>query len=184
MAYNEAGPSRSRCSSHPPSPCSTLRRKRRLGDVDEPVHYVLPTSPPNLRGGGHPRTRHKRDSSPHRKGPPDAVRKRVTRAQARRGSSPSLATDLEAIAAEDEAVKHEISRLSLGLRDVQGDGNCLFRAVADQLWGVQKRHVEVRKLVCDYLETHKASMEAFVAPFMKVGEAYEGYVERMRQLSE
>jgi len=80
-------------------------------------------------------------------------------------------------------VKTEITRLGLGLRDVQGDGNCLFRALADQLWGVQKRHVEVRKLVCDYLETHRDGMEVFVGAFMKDGEGYEGYVERMRQLS-
>ena len=80
-------------------------------------------------------------------------------------------------------MKQEVARLSLGLRDVQGDGNCLFRALADQLWGVQRRHVEVRKLVCDYLETNRDGMEVFVLAFMKDGEGYEGYVERMRQLS-
>lgn len=81
-------------------------------------------------------------------------------------------------------MKAEIVRLGLGLRDVQGDGNCLFRALADQLWGVQKQHVEVRKLVCDYLETNREAMEVFVLAFMKDGEGYEGYIERMRQLSE
>lgn len=85
---------------------------------------------------------------------------------------------------EDSAVKKEIMRLGLVLRDVQGDGNCLFRAMADQLWGVQKRHVEVRKLVCDYLQTHKETMEGFVTPFMKDGEVYEAYIQRMRQPSE
>ncbi|ORX37428.1 hypothetical protein BD324DRAFT_651022 [Kockovaella imperatae] len=111
-------------------------------------------------------------------------RKRVTRAQARARGSSSPMTDLEAIALEDAAVKGEISRLGLGLRDVQGDGNCLFRALADQLWGVARRHGEVRKLVCDYLETNKDGMEAFVWPFLKEGEDYQGYVERMRQLSQ
>jgi len=80
-------------------------------------------------------------------------------------------------------VKQEISRLNLALRDVQGDGNCLFRALADQLWGTQKRHVEVRKVVCDYLESHKESMEAFVKPFLRDDETFENYVDRMRQAS-
>jgi len=108
----------------------------------------------------------------------------VTRARARRNSSPSIATDLESIASEDAAVKQEITRLDLALRDVQGDGNCLFRALADQLWGTQKRHVEVRKVVCDYLESHKESMEAFVKPFLRDDETFENYVDRMRQASE
>ena len=117
------------------------------------------------------------------KGPPKG-RKRLTRAQARARGSSSPITDLEAIAVEDTAVKTEIHRLGLGLRDVQGDGNCLFRALADQLWGVARRHGEVRKLVCDYLETNREGMEDFVAPFLREGEGYDGYVGRMRQLSE
>lgn len=170
-----AGPSRL-SPSRSPSP-QPFRRKRRIvtvsSDSDTPF-----ASQPTLYGGGQPRRKaHKRPLT-------DPSRRRTTRAQARRGSSPSLTTDLETIAYEDISVKAEITRLNLDLRDVQGDGNCLFRALADQLWGVQKRHVEVRKLVCDYLETHKEGMEVFVLAFMKDGEGYDGYVERMRQLSE
>ena len=162
------------------------RRVRQLNKTAETTGNQTPTSsgndtltssastPPNR----HPRQRRTANSTSGKVG-----RKRVTRAQARRGSS-SPTTDLEAIALEDAAVKGEIHRLGLGLRDVQGDGNCLFRAVADQLWGVSGRHVEVRKLVCDYLETNREGMEAFVWPFLKEAEDYDGYVQRMRQLSE
>ncbi|WWC99847.1 hypothetical protein V866_006756 [Kwoniella sp. B9012] len=112
--------------------------------------------------------------------------RRTTRSKAKRASSPSdlVTTSLEEIALEDTAVKSEIARLGLTLRDVKGDGNCLFRVLSDQGFGGEKRHAEIRKLVCDYLETHKDVMEGFVVPFMKDGEGYEGYVARMRQLKQ
>lgn len=182
-----AGPSRlpstSPPLSPPPSPPAT-RRKRRLSSASDDDEYKpQPTAPlTTFRGGGKTRTR--ASNNPSRLPDNPSGRKRLTRARARRNSSPSIATDLESIATEDAAVKQEVTRLNLGLRDVQGDGNCLFRALADQLWGSQKRHVEVRKLVCDYLETNKESMEAFVRPFLYDRETYENYVDRMRQLSE
>ncbi|WVF70319.1 hypothetical protein IAT40_005109 [Kwoniella sp. CBS 6097] len=112
--------------------------------------------------------------------------RRTTRSKARRASSPSdlITTSLEEIAIEDAAVKNEVARLGLCLRDVKGDGNCLFRVLSDQGFGGEKRHAEIRKLVCDYLESHKSVMEGFVVPFMKDGEGYEGYVARMRQLKQ
>ena len=208
MDFNaEAGPSRltfSRSSS-PLTPLSPLSppvihlKRSRLDQEATDGEYFPPVStsiPCRLRGGGKKArpsrasrpARPNGEDTPERKRPPDntASRKRLTRARARRNSSPSIATNLESIASEDAAIKQEIARLSLGLRDVQGDGNCLFRALADQLWGNQKRHVEVRKLVCDYLDVHRDSMEAFVRPFLREdeGETYENYVEKMRQPSE
>lgn len=194
MNLRNSGAGSSRVNSSPPltPPPPLLSRKRpRLatGEEDWDSSYIpLSASvaqPIHLRGGG--KARHKPTANAQRaKCTPESSsgRKRVTRARARRNSSPSIATDLESIASEDAAVKQEISRLNLALRDVQGDGNCLFRALADQLWGTQKRHVEVRKVVCDYLESHKESMEAFVKPFLRDDETYENYVDRMRQASE
>ncbi|WWC66392.1 uncharacterized protein I206_100294 [Kwoniella pini CBS 10737] len=112
--------------------------------------------------------------------------RRTTRSKAKRAFSPSdlITTSLEEIAIEEAAVKAEINRLGLMLRDVKGDGNCLFRVLSDQGFGGEKKHNEIRRLVCDYLETHKDVMEGFVVPFMKDGEGYEGYVTRMRQLKQ
>jgi len=36
-----------------------------------------------------------------------------------------------------------------------GDGNCQYRAIADQLWNDQERYTEVRKSVTDWLENNK-----------------------------
>lgn len=183
----EAGPSRrvytpSPSLSPPPSPSPPRRRKRHMSESEEDEYNPFMPSP-RLYGGGKPRRQPPRRNNAPR--PPDstAPRKRVTRARARRNSSPSITASLESIASEDASVKREVQRLNLGLRDVQGDGNCLFRALADQLWGVQKRHVEVRKLVCDHLEMYKETMKTFVQPFLPDGETYDEYVLRMRQSS-
>ncbi|WVR06028.1 hypothetical protein IAU60_003056 [Kwoniella sp. DSM 27419] len=143
----------------------------------------------SLRGGGKKPVKGKRLSAAGTQAaPPSGASgtthsRRTTRSKAKRASSPSdlITTSLEDIAAEEAAVKAEISRLGLMLRDVQGDGNCLFRVLSDQGFGGEKRHAEIRKLVCDYLEMHKDVMEGFVVPFMKDGEGYEGYVVRMRE---
>ena len=42
-------------------------------------------------------------------------------------------------------LRNKLSELGWRERDVVGDGACQFRAVADQLWGNQERHSEVRR---------------------------------------
>ncbi|RSH92953.1 hypothetical protein EHS25_008401 [Saitozyma podzolica] len=128
------------------------------------------TSPPNrLRGGGKPRHQPRRNH-------PIATRRST------RSSRASPLTDLDKLKLEDAAVKREMSRLGLSLRDVEGDGNCLFRALSDQLYGEQNRHPEIRKLTCDYLETHKQDMEFWVLYSSCLeGEDYAAYVTRMRK---
>ncbi|KAG8456899.1 hypothetical protein KFE25_012689 [Diacronema lutheri] len=59
-----------------------------------------------------------------------------------------------------------LSRLSAwGLRErvVEGDGNCQFRALADQLWGSQAQHALVRRLACAQLAAAPERYSCFVA---------------------
>ena len=44
---------------------------------------------------------------------------------------------------------------------VKGDGNCLFRALSDQLYYDEGRHLKVREEVCDYLGKHKDELHEF-----------------------
>lgn len=62
------------------------------------------------------------------------------------------------------------------------DGNCLFRALADQVWGEQGRHAEVRQIICDELAQNEGELRDFVAGFLIEGEEYSAYVSRMRGL--
>ena len=43
-----------------------------------------------------------------------------------------------------------------------GDGNCLFRALSDQLYGTPSKHPELRQQICDHIALHKARYEPFV----------------------
>jgi hypothetical protein len=63
---------------------------------------------------------------------------------------------------------------------VTADGNCLFRALADQVWGEQSRHAEVRTLICNHLDQARGELGDFVAGFLNEGEDYGAYVSRMR----
>ena len=67
-------------------------------------------------------------------------------------------------------------RLALyGLREksISGDGNCQFRALADQLWRDQGRHAEVRSRVVQQLRANPDAYAVFVT------EPYGDYCARM-----
>ncbi|KAK5971628.1 OTU domain-containing protein [Trichostrongylus colubriformis] len=61
------------------------------------------------------------------------------------------------------------------IRVVRGDGSCMFRAVADQLYADQDMHGEVRRLCMDYMERNRDHFAPFVA------ENFSSYVARKRQ---
>ncbi|KAK9459600.1 uncharacterized protein V1516DRAFT_680340 [Lipomyces oligophaga] len=46
--------------------------------------------------------------------------------------------------------------------DITGDGNCLFRALADQLYNDSTRHMHVRREVVGFLRQHKDQFIAFL----------------------
>ncbi|CDI78559.1 OTU-like cysteine protease domain-containing protein, putative [Eimeria praecox] len=47
-------------------------------------------------------------------------------------------------------------------RECEGDGNCLYRAFSDQLYGSQEHHLFLRKLAVDVMLRCKDTFEAFV----------------------
>ena len=61
---------------------------------------------------------------------------------------------------------------------MEGDGNCLFRAVSDQIYqGNQNLHDLIRQSCMDYIESEKA----FFVQFIVGGEQdFDQYVERKR----
>lgn len=154
---------------------------------------ILP-SPLRLRGGGHARKSHPKEQR-HAN---NRIRKHGSSSSGAgsganrlpgpsnrklRSAHPDILTDLDKLAAEERAVKEEISRLGLSLRDVEGDGNCLFRALSDQLYGDQSHHPDLRRWVCDWIMEHKEEMEFWVQVCTD-GEQFEAYVERMRKHGE
>ncbi|KAM9444612.1 OTU domain-containing protein 3 [Clarias gariepinus] len=65
---------------------------------------------------------------------------------------------------------NQLKALGLKLREVPGDGNCLFRALADQLEGNSRGHLRLRQETVQYMMSHRQDFEPFVeddVPFIK-----------------
>ncbi len=70
----------------------------------------------------------------------------------------------------------QVRALNLRIKDIQADGNCLFRAVADQLEGNQEKHEKYRSLAVNYIQNNSEIFQPFIVEdFSKVkilGEKY------------
>ncbi|XP_052571865.1 OTU domain-containing protein 3 isoform X2 [Peromyscus californicus insignis] len=103
----------------------------------------------------------------------EAERKRDERA-ARRALAKERRNRPEAggSSCEEEFVSfaNQLQALGLKLREVPGDGNCLFRALGDQLEGHSRNHLKHRQETVDYMIRQREDFEPFVeddVPFEK-----------------
>ncbi|KAG6613922.1 OTU ovarian tumor-like cysteine protease [Phytophthora cinnamomi] len=76
----------------------------------------------------------------------------------------------------DEQYKRQYLRLGWEVAPIRKDGNCLFRALSDQLYGHERRHLELRRRLVDFIDLERAFFEPFVA-----GEGVVEYCERLRE---
>ncbi|CAG0894070.1 unnamed protein product [Darwinula stevensoni] len=60
------------------------------------------------------------------------------------------------------SVNKQLSPLGLMLREIPGDGNCLFRALGDQLDGHTMNHLTHRRETAEYMKEHRPDFEPFV----------------------
>ena len=72
---------------------------------------------------------------------------------------------------------NQLSKLGLYLHDILGDGNCLFRALGDQLEGHQENHFKHRCDVVEYMVKHKDTFE----PFVEDGVPFNRYISWLRK---
>lgn len=63
-----------------------------------------------------------------------------------------------------DTAKFSAQLAALGLRivHVTADGNCLFRAIADQLEGDEEEYTKYRQMVVEYIMNHREDFEPFV----------------------
>ncbi|EMC91719.1 hypothetical protein BAUCODRAFT_79130, partial [Baudoinia panamericana UAMH 10762] len=55
-----------------------------------------------------------------------------------------------------------LSALGLYAAEIRGDGNCLFNALSDQLYGHQNQHAAIRSRVIDYMREHATYYKQFI----------------------
>ena len=78
-------------------------------------------------------------------------------------------------------------RFKVGMRNngysiyqMRGDGNCLFRSVAHQIWNDAERHGKLRWAVCEHMLRNRGQFAEVLGALMPGPNGFERYVERMR----
>ncbi len=61
-----------------------------------------------------------------------------------------------------ERLRQQLKSRGLYAFEIKGDGNCMFRALSDQLYGSPSKHLELRAKTCDFIEYHKDYFKDFV----------------------
>lgn len=90
---------------------------------------------------------------------------------------------------DDYKLRESVEQDGLTIIDMLSDGNCLFRALSDQLHGDHgNNHENIRAEVCDFMEKNKQDFEIFLVfqdeddPNMEDDAAdFETYISNMRQ---
>lgn len=75
------------------------------------------------------------------------------------------ANKIDSYLADDEnfpSFSAQLGKLGLQLRDIPGDGNCLFRAFGDQLEGHCRNHFKFRFEIANFMAEHRDEFEPFV----------------------
>ena len=71
--------------------------------------------------------------------------------------------------------KKELKSLGYYIREVEGDGNCLFRSVCEQLEGNEDDYQKYRDICVDYMKDNKEEFQ----PFIEDDQTIDEYIEEM-----
>mmetsp|Transcript_946 Transcript_946/g.2255 ORF Transcript_946/g.2255 Transcript_946/m.2255 type:complete len:266 (-) Transcript_946:1932-2729(-) len=82
--------------------------------------------------------------------------------------------DKAVVEKELELFQQKMKTVGCFVKGIKGDGNCLFRAVSDQIYGTEDLHTSLRAQSIEFMIIARDLMEAFV-----IGESYDDYVTRM-----
>ncbi|GAA6046826.1 hypothetical protein JCM3770_005662 [Rhodotorula araucariae] len=94
-----------------------------------------------------------------------------------RGDKPRLIEDPQL---EERLLTAQLRDAGLYAANILGDGNCLFRALSDQLYGSPSMHHAIRQEICDYLAANPDKYRLFVDEDSVKG-GFDGHVREMRQ---
>lgn len=61
-----------------------------------------------------------------------------------------------------QAFQEELAKKGLYMREIDGDGNCLFRSFSDQFHGVETRHKDFRFLAVNYMRINPDNFKPFI----------------------
>ncbi|GAA5843174.1 hypothetical protein JCM5353_007090 [Sporobolomyces roseus] len=119
-----------------------------------------------------------RPTSKSKRGPSSSTSVSKGRAKTR-SDKPKLIEDPDR---EEQVLSHQLRENGLYAANILGDGNCLFRALSDQLFGSPSQHLQLRNQICDFLgsDQHQERFKVFV-DLDDYKSGWSGYVREMRQ---
>ncbi|KAH8101214.1 hypothetical protein BXZ70DRAFT_999998 [Cristinia sonorae] len=103
-----------------------------------------------------------------RRPPRPAPQARATRSKGRPLADPGENT---------QQLNEQLRALGLYAAPTLGDGNCLFRALSDQLYGTDSYHASLRQAICNWIQSHGDRY----APFVDDERGLDVHLECMRQ---
>ncbi|CAH0479155.1 unnamed protein product [Peronospora belbahrii] len=132
----------------------------------------------------HARNRHRGTTKTYQRHAAQRAHRQLTSAQA---YAPRVAYDNSFVAdssvtsrdadwTSEEQYKRQYFRLGWEITPIRKDGNGLFRSLSDQLYGHERRHLELRRRLVDFIDLECAFFEPFV-----VGEGVVEYCSRLRE---
>ncbi|KAH8914524.1 cysteine proteinase [Atractiella rhizophila] len=98
----------------------------------------------------------------------------VPRVKSRRNRPDLITEDPESY---DRGLKAQLKSMGLYAAHTMGDGNCLFRALSDQLFGTPNAHLQLRKETVEFVRSHREQYLAFVDE--DVWGNWDGYLRGM-----
>ena len=75
----------------------------------------------------------------------------------------------------DEEFIKDLEKIGYFIREVGGDGNCLFRSVSDQMDNTENNHKMYREMCLTYMKNNPDEF----SPFIEDDETFDKYLERM-----
>ena len=63
---------------------------------------------------------------------------------------------------DDPELESQLASTNLTLRTITGDGNCLFRAISDQMTGTEKNHAKLRREAVEYVKSNRDDFAPFI----------------------
>ncbi|CAM9499007.1 unnamed protein product, partial [Ascophyllum nodosum] len=82
--------------------------------------------------------------------------------------------------ADDREFEAQVGQIGCKIKFIEGDGNCLFRSLADQLEGKPEEHALYREKVMEHIKENQEIFE----PYVEDDEPFDDYLFRMRRDAE
>ncbi|KRX01602.1 Chromo domain protein [Pseudocohnilembus persalinus] len=78
---------------------------------------------------------------------------------------------------KEKEFKSDLKNIDFEIYEVEGDGNCLFRAISHQIYGTEKYHQEIRNICLDYIMINKNYFKDFIIGGVR---NFEDYIQWKR----